>query len=51
MQQVENRVSRIEDNVEEVDQAVKDHEEMLIKEDEWNMQDIWDTMKRRRDTN
>jgi hypothetical protein len=31
--------------VEESEQTVKDHERMLRKY-EWNMQDIWDTMKR-----
>jgi hypothetical protein len=31
--------------VEESDQTVKDHKRMLRKY-EWNMQDIWDTMKR-----
>jgi hypothetical protein len=35
----------MEDKVEKVDQRVKDHERMLRKY-EWNMQDIWDTMKR-----
>jgi uncharacterized coiled-coil protein SlyX len=45
VEQVENRVSGMEDKVEELDQTVKDHERMLRKQ-EWNMQDIWDTMKR-----
>jgi uncharacterized coiled-coil protein SlyX len=44
-EQVENRVSEIEDKVEELNQTVKDHERMLRKY-EWNIQDIWDTMKR-----
>jgi hypothetical protein len=35
----------MEDKVEELNQTVKDHERMLRKY-EWNMQDIWDTMKR-----
>jgi hypothetical protein len=34
----------MEDKVEELDQTVKDHERMLRYE--WNMQVIWDTMKR-----
>jgi hypothetical protein len=41
----ENRVSGTEDKVEELEQAVKDHERMLRKY-KWNMQDIWHTMKR-----
>jgi hypothetical protein len=45
VEQFKNRVSRTEDKVEELDQTVKDHERMLRKY-EWNMQDIWDTMKR-----
>jgi uncharacterized coiled-coil protein SlyX len=45
VEQVENRVSGTEDKVEELDQTVKDHERMLRK-CEWNMQVIWDTMKR-----
>jgi uncharacterized coiled-coil protein SlyX len=44
VEQVENRVSRTEDRVEEFNQIVKDHEKMLRKY-EWNMQGIWDTMK------
>jgi uncharacterized coiled-coil protein SlyX len=43
--QVENRESGTEDKVEELDQTIKDHERMLRKY-KWNMQDIWDTMKR-----
>jgi hypothetical protein len=43
VEQVKNRVSGTEGKVEELDQTVKDHERMLRK---WNMQDIWDTMKR-----
>jgi hypothetical protein len=43
--QVKTGVSGMEDKVEELDQRVKDHERMLRKY-EWNMQDIWDTMKR-----
>jgi uncharacterized coiled-coil protein SlyX len=59
VKQAENRVSGTEDRVEELDQTVKDHEKMLRKY-EWNMQDLWDTMKsqtmnhryrRRRNTN
>jgi hypothetical protein len=45
VEQVENRVSRTEDKVEELEQTVKDHEWMLRKY-ERNMKDIWDTMKR-----
>jgi hypothetical protein len=44
-EQVENRVLGTEDKVEELDQTVKDHERMLRKY-EWNVQDIWATMKR-----
>jgi methyl-accepting chemotaxis protein len=42
VEQAENRVSGTEDRVARI---VKDHEKMLRKY-EWNMQDIWDTMKR-----
>jgi hypothetical protein len=48
---LENRVEEVEnsvknrDKVEELDQTIKDYEKMLRKY-EWNMQDIWDTMKR-----
>jgi hypothetical protein len=42
---VENRVSGTEHKVEELDQTVKDHERTLRKY-EWNIQDIWDTMRR-----
>jgi chromosome segregation ATPase len=45
VQQVENRVSGMEDKAEKLDQTVKDHKSMLRKYN-WNMQDIWDTMKR-----
>jgi uncharacterized coiled-coil protein SlyX len=45
VEQIENWVSGKEDKVEELDQTVKDHERMLWKY-EWNMKDIWDTMKR-----
>jgi hypothetical protein len=45
VEQVENRVSGTEDKVEELDQMVKGYERMLRKY-KWNMQDIWDTMKR-----
>jgi uncharacterized coiled-coil protein SlyX len=45
VEQVENRISGTEDKVEELDQTVKDHERMLRKY-KWNMQAIWDTMKR-----
>jgi hypothetical protein len=34
----------MEDNVEELDQTIKDHEIMLRKY-QGNMQDIWDTRK------
>jgi DNA repair ATPase RecN len=43
--QDENRVSGTEDKVVELDQIIKDHERMLRKY-KWNMEDIWDTMKR-----
>jgi hypothetical protein len=39
VEQIENRVSGMEDKVEELDQTVKDHERMLRKY-KWNMQDI-----------
>jgi uncharacterized coiled-coil protein SlyX len=45
VEHIEYRVSGMEDKVEELDETVKDHERMLRKY-EWNMQDIWDTMKR-----
>jgi hypothetical protein len=45
VEQAENRVPRTEDKVEELVQIVKDHEKMIRKY-EWNMQTIWDTMKR-----
>jgi hypothetical protein len=45
VEQVENRVSGMEDKVQELVQIVNDHERMLRKY-EWNIQDIWDTMKR-----
>jgi uncharacterized coiled-coil protein SlyX len=45
VEQGENRVSGMEDKVEELDKTVKDHERKLRKY-KWNMQDIWDTMKR-----
>jgi uncharacterized coiled-coil protein SlyX len=45
VEQVENRTSGTEDKVEELDQAVKNHEKILRKY-EWNMQDIWNIMKR-----
>jgi hypothetical protein len=45
VEQVENRVSEMEDKVEKLDQTVKDHERMLRKY-EWNIQDIWNTMKK-----
>jgi uncharacterized coiled-coil protein SlyX len=45
VEHIECRVSGMEDKVEELDETVKDHERMLRKY-EWNMQDIWDTMKR-----
>jgi hypothetical protein len=45
VEQVENRVSGTEYKLEELEQTKKDHERMLTKY-EWNMQDIWDTMKR-----
>jgi hypothetical protein len=38
MEQIENRVSGMEDKVEKLIQTVKDHERMLRKY-EWNMQD------------
>jgi uncharacterized coiled-coil protein SlyX len=45
VEQVENRVSGTEDKVEGLEWRVRDHERILRKY-EWNMQDIWDTMKR-----
>jgi uncharacterized coiled-coil protein SlyX len=45
VEQAENRVSGTEDKIEELNQTVKNHEKMLRKY-EWNMQDIWNTMKR-----
>jgi uncharacterized coiled-coil protein SlyX len=45
VEQVENRVAGTTFEVEELNQTVKDHEKMLQKY-EWNMQNIWDTMKR-----
>jgi uncharacterized coiled-coil protein SlyX len=45
VEQVENRVSGTEDEVEELDQTVEDHKKVLRKY-EWNMQDVWDTIKR-----
>jgi uncharacterized coiled-coil protein SlyX len=45
VEQVENRVSGTKGKVEELDQIVKEHEKILRKY-EWDMQDIWDTMKR-----
>jgi hypothetical protein len=39
MEQVENRVSGMEDKVEELDQIVKDHERMLRKY-KWKKQEI-----------
>jgi chromosome segregation ATPase len=42
---VENTVSGTENQVEELDQSLKDHEKMLRKY-EWNMQNLWDTTKR-----
>jgi hypothetical protein len=44
-EQVENRISGTEDKVEDLDQTVKDDDRKLRKY-EWNMQDLWDTMKR-----
>jgi hypothetical protein len=43
VEQVENRVSGIEDKVEELDKTVKYHRRMIRKY-KWNMQDIWDTI-------
>jgi chromosome segregation ATPase len=45
VEQAENRVSGIEDKVEELNKTEKEQEKILRKH-EWNMQDIWDTMKR-----
>jgi hypothetical protein len=45
VEQIENRVSGMGNKVEKLDQAVKDHERML-RTYEWNLQDIWDTVKR-----
>jgi hypothetical protein len=35
----------MEDKGEELDQTVKDHERM-VRKCKWNMQDIWETIKR-----
>jgi hypothetical protein len=35
----------MEDKIEDLDQTLNDHKRILRKY-EWNMQDIWDTMKR-----
>jgi hypothetical protein len=51
------RVSGTENKVEEIDQTVKDHERMLKKKYiyiyiyNWNIQDIWDTMKKNKPMN
>jgi hypothetical protein len=45
VEQVVNRVSGIEDKVEELEKTVKDHERMIRKY-ECNMPDIWDIMER-----
>jgi predicted nucleic acid-binding Zn-ribbon protein len=45
VEQTENRVSGMEDKLKKLEETVKDHERMLRKY-EWNMQGIWDTMKR-----
>jgi uncharacterized coiled-coil protein SlyX len=45
VEQAKNKVSETEDKIEELDHIVKDHETMLRKY-EWNMQDIWDIMKK-----
>jgi hypothetical protein len=45
VEQAQNRVSGMEDKAEELYQTVKDHKRILQKY-EWNMQDIWSTMKR-----
>jgi uncharacterized coiled-coil protein SlyX len=45
VEQVEKKVSGMENKAQELDQTVKDHERMLRKY-KWNLQDIWDTMKR-----
>jgi hypothetical protein len=44
VEQFENRVSGMEDKVDELDQPVKDHKRMQRKY-KWSIQDIWDTMK------
>jgi uncharacterized coiled-coil protein SlyX len=47
VEQVESRMSWTEDKIEELDWAVKGHERMLKKKNyKWNMQDIWNTIKR-----
>jgi hypothetical protein len=42
MAQVENRVSRIKDKVEELDSSGK---LKILRKNEWNVQDLWDTIK------
>jgi archaellum component FlaC len=44
MEQVDNKVSEMEDIVEELDQSVKHHEKMLRKY-KWDMQDLWYMIK------
>jgi hypothetical protein len=44
VEQVENRVLGTEDTVEESDQVVNEQEKILIKR-EWNVPQIWDTIK------
>jgi predicted nucleic acid-binding Zn-ribbon protein len=45
VEQVENRVSGMEDKAEKLYQTIINRERMLRKY-EWNIQDIWDIMKR-----
>jgi hypothetical protein len=42
---VKNQVSKIEGEIEELDQSTK-HKEMILRKYKWNIQDVWDTFKR-----
>jgi hypothetical protein len=45
IEQIEDRLSGKGDKVEELDQSIKDPEKMLRKY-EWNMKNVWKTIKR-----
>jgi hypothetical protein len=45
VEQVDNRESGTKDKAEKLEQTEKEQEKILRKH-EWNMEDIWDTMKR-----